>query len=90
MEIIVYMILRVSTLPDRFKRKNEEFRMKTDLKHRFRWLESTPWTETPLYPGRAQKPEEQAKYDAGMATKTGISKTIYALLRLFWWSKQNT
>jgi len=57
--------------------------MKTDLKHWFRWLESTPWTETPLYHGRSQKPEEQAKYSAAMATKTGLSKTTYALLDWF-------
>jgi hypothetical protein len=57
--------------------------MKTDLKHWFRWIESTPWTETPLYPGRAQRPEDQAKYDAAMATRSGMSKTIYALLDWF-------
>lgn len=57
--------------------------MKTDWKHLFRWLESTPWTESPLYHGRSQKPEEQAKYDVAMATKTGISKTSYALLDCF-------
>jgi len=57
--------------------------MKTDLKHLFRWTEGTPWTKTPLYHGRAQKPGEQANYDAAMATKNGISKTIYALSDCF-------
>jgi hypothetical protein len=57
--------------------------MKIDLKPWFCWLESTPWTETPLYPGRAQRPEDQAKYDAAMATRSGMSKTIYALLDWF-------
>jgi len=40
---------------------------------------STPWTETPLYPGRARKQEEQEKYASAMATTNDLSKTIYVL-----------
>jgi hypothetical protein len=65
----VYGIKSQACPPDRLKTHNEESRMKTDLKHWLGWLESTPWIETPLYPGRAQKPEEQAKYDDGMPAK---------------------
>jgi len=37
-------------------------------------------THTLLYPGRAQKPEDQAKYAAAMGSQSGTAKTIYALL----------
>jgi hypothetical protein len=58
--------------------------MKTDLKNSFRnWFESTRRTEPLRYRGRAQKPEEQAKYDAARLTENGIPKTIHALLVRF-------
>jgi hypothetical protein len=66
--------------------------MRSNLNHLLRtWLVSSPWTETPLYPGRAQKPEEQPKYDDAMSSKNGVSKTIYALLDWYGgWSKKRS
>jgi hypothetical protein len=40
-------------------------------------------TQILLYPGRARKPIDQAKYAAAMASKSGTAKTIYALLDWF-------